>query len=172
MKKFFSTVLVSLGAGAVFLPAQAAVVHVHFIEPDRFTDTRVNGEASRDALIAIERAIVALGEQCLPSNQNLEVEIRDIDLAGTSRYVSPRQSEVRIIRSGVDAPRITLHYTLTENGRVISSKEEVLRDLSFMEHRRLRDASQSYPYEKRLLADWFRERFGGTCRSAQQASHR
>lgn len=150
--------------------ALAGVTQVRFIEPTRFTDTHLSGEPVGNVLLELERLLVDLGQQCLPPGQRLDIDVLDVDLAGTGRYLAARQAEVRLISSGVDAPRITLRYTLTENGQHIAGQEEVLRDLSFLEHRRFGTPTESYPYEKRLLRDWFTQRFGNTCTKVQAAA--
>ena len=170
MRSFFMTLLHLFVFGAASTAALAGVTQVRFIEPARFTDTHLSGEPVGDVLVELERLLIGLGQQCLPSGQTLEIEVLDVDLAGTGRYVPQRQGEIRLITSGVDAPRITLRTVLSENGRSIAGKVEVLRDLNFLEHRRLLTANESYPYEKRLLRDWFNDRFGSACASPKQTA--
>lgn len=169
MRNYFN-VLALIGCSVVSIAAHAGVTHVRFIDAPRFTDTHLGSEPMGDVLVELEQVIVSLGQQCLPAGQTLDVDVLDVDLAGTGRYVPSRQGEIRLITSSIDAPRITLRYNLSENGRSFSGKEETLRDLAFLEHRRFRTTNESYPYEKRLLRDWFAERFGSACAVPKQAA--
>jgi hypothetical protein len=151
---------VPLLAAAAWLaspPAQAAgTVEVRFVEPENFTDAG-HWQPDRDQnLRELEQFLQRLGTR-LPDGQQLEVEVLDVDLAGE---VWPRSArEVRILRGSIDWPAIRLRYTLREGGRVTASGEERITDMSYLVGQRPRSTLGELPYEKRMLENWFKQRF-------------
>jgi hypothetical protein len=57
-------------------------------------------------------------------------------------------------------PRIRLSYTLTETGRPSRRAEETISDIDYLARPLLRRTGIVMPYEKAMLDDWFRKRFG------------
>ena len=78
MRRFFMTLLHLFVFSAVSTAAFAGVTQVRFIEPDRFTDTHLNGEPVGDVLVELERLLIGLGQQCLLPGQTLEIEVLDV----------------------------------------------------------------------------------------------
>lgn len=145
-------------AGAARAGAADAVVS--FVAPERFTDASLRGgygpTAQAHALDAIARHIQERAAQALPANQTLTVEVLDVDLAGRFDPRLYQNADLRVLTEAT-WPRITLRYSLTENGRVLLSAEETLIDQSYL-GRPTRASSDPLRYEKTMLDDWFRDR--------------
>lgn len=153
MKNLVAALLVC-AAGA----ASAGTVDVQLINPARYSDAGNAAWEEQDNAQALARHLQALGQKWLPAGQQLKVELLDIDLAGTVRYGG--REPVRVARGGADFPRMHLRYTLQAPGRAAVSGEEHLADLDYT--RRIgqhRAAREDLFYEKRMLEDWFRQRF-------------
>ncbi|GAC1431810.1 MAG: hypothetical protein NVSMB6_30080 [Burkholderiaceae bacterium] len=136
--------------------AYAGTIVVHFVNPSTYTDIGRFDALPADPMGELQRYLVALGKKIIPANQVLTVDFLDIDLAGTGRPLRGSIANVRVIRSAADAPYITLQYRLEENGRLLASGKQDLTDVLFMDRYRGREQQDSYPYEKRLLAQWLR----------------
>ena len=140
--------LLALAAGAA-----SADVSVNYIEPERFSDLPFAPWDRESVLEELTRHFVKLGAQ-LPPGQNLRIEVKDIDLAG--REYPGRARDLRIIKSsGVDWPRIDLHYTIDSNGQVLRSGDAQLRDMSFMDRIGRYSDGENLRYERRMIDDWF-----------------
>lgn len=166
------TLLVSTGVLA------QAQVEIEWVEPEEFTDVRPSNESKKRfrerTLKNLERYITKLSKD-LPENQILKLTVTDLDLAGRVQFGSSavintrfgfarlgngKAGDIRIIDT-IDFPRMDFSYSLTQNdGQVILSGEEVLKDLSF-QHRvagKIRN-SDSLRYEKEMLRAWFNRTF-------------
>jgi hypothetical protein len=136
----------------------AAIVNVSFIEPARFVDARDPPRDRDETLKLLSQHLQSLGQKYLTDDQTLKIEVLELDLAG---HVKPlrRGGDVRVVRSGVDRPRIALRYVLEAGGQVVQRGEESVADLNFLGRIPNYGASDQLRYEKRLLDDWFRQRF-------------
>ena len=147
-------------AGLALLAApgvQAAGVKVTFVEIERYGDA---GDSlwERDANLAVLGShLSSLGQRLLPADMTLEVEVLDVDLAGTVRP-SMRGGDLRVVKGRADFPRMTLRYSLIKDGQVQASATEHLADLTYTMQRAY-GASDPLRYEKRMLEDWLRTRF-------------
>lgn len=139
-------------------PALAGSVEVKFTQPEKYTDVRDNLMRRDDVLTSLADHMKRQGEKKLKANQALEIEVLDVDLAGN---IWPRSAhEVRVLRGRADWPRIKLHYTLREDGKVVSSGEEQLSDMNYMlGSLRTSSAGTPYPYEAQMIENWFNARF-------------
>lgn len=140
------------------VPASPALT-VTFADPERFTDAADRSSEARQTMIEIERHLERLANRCLSPQETLRIEVLDIDLAGSTRIRPRIDPDLRILDGRTDWPRIELRYTLEVNGSVTSS-QEVISDMSYQWRLKPRYASESLPYEKRMLEEWFKERFG------------
>ena len=136
-----------------------AAVSVTYGDPDRFTDA---GDRNNDPVkVAQElaRHLQGLGERYLPPGQDLKIEILDLDRAGRPRMNLP--TEIRVVSGKGDMPCIDLRYTLGSPGQAVKSERERVCDPEFL--RRLEPKYSEHDplvYEKRMLEEWFRKRFG------------
>jgi Protein of unknown function (DUF3016) len=139
------------------LPLHAAVT-VSYGDPDRFTDAGDSNNDPRQIMLTLERHLKELGDRYLPPQSNLKIEVLDLDRAGRPRMNLP--TEIRIVSGKTDMPCIELNYTLEADNKVAQSRHERVCDPNY-----LRSMDPKYSehdplvYEKRMLEQWFRERF-------------
>ena len=139
--------------------AQAAgVVDVSFKPADQLTDI---GHGSLER----ERNVKALAEHFqslaarLPDGQTLKVEVLDVNLAGDLRPTR-RGDDVRVLRGAADWPALDLRWQLLQGGRTLSSGDERLADMAYLQFGRRLAPGSPLPYEARMIDRWFDERFG------------
>ena len=144
----------ALGMGVV----HAGTVTVRFVDPQTFFDAIDLPEpGATPTLSGIADHLRRLGQKHLPPEQVLSIDVLDIDLIGKLRP-SRHAGFVRVATSPADWPRVTLRYRLEANGRLISSGRESVADLGFA-GRIEPPAVDNLRYEKRMLSNWFRDRF-------------
>lgn len=143
--------------------AAGAIVTVAFDNPGEFRDASLQGTysvtAEEPALLEIGKHLQKLGERYLDPGQTLDVEILDVDLAGRLEPWRTYAHGVRFMDS-VTWPAIRLRYTLRQDGRPEMSAEERLADQIYLGRPRTYFSSDRLGYEKQMLDDWFRARFG------------
>jgi hypothetical protein len=152
-------VLVASAAIALMaLPVQAAVT-VTYGDPDLFTDAGDRDSDPRQVMATLERHLKGLGDRYLPARSNLRIEVFDLDRAGRPRMNLP--TEIRIITGAADPPCIELGYTLEVDKQVLlQSRRERVCDLDYLRPLGPRyDEQDPLVYEKRMLDEWFRQRF-------------
>ena len=147
--------LIALLAAAT--AASAGTVEVKFIEPDKFTDARDGMHSREDVLKTLEDRLKQLGGKKLPPSQTLQVEVLDIDLAGDA-FPRVALRDTRVLRGRADWPRMHLRYTLREGDKVLKSGEDRLADMNYLMHSLRASQDGPFPYEKRMLDNWFDER--------------
>jgi len=150
--------LLSLSACILTLPVGAAVT-VSFVKPDSYTDTGRFGREAGAAIQEIEAHLKYLGERYLPPGQILKIEVLDIDLAGRRPFSIRLNPDTRILEGKADWPSIKLHYVLESGRRVLDERQENVADMGYLLHPKGKYATQSFPHEKRMLDEWFRQRF-------------
>jgi len=140
------------------LPLHAAVT-VSYGDPDRFTDAGDSNNDPRQIMLTLERHLKELGDRYLPPQSNLKIEVLDLDRAGRPRMNLP--TEIRIVNGKVDMPCIELNYTLEVDSKVAQPRHERVCDPNFLQPMDSSKYSEHDPlvYEKRMLEQWFRERF-------------
>ncbi len=157
-----AAIAVLAGLAALPISAQAAV-EVAFVHPERYSDAGLDrgyGPATRDPVLkGIREHLERLGARYLKPNQTLKIDVLDIDLAGRFEWWRPYAYNVRIMR-GVTWPRVAMRYTLEENGTTVLSAEEAVMDLNYQMRLGTSLSSDPLRYEKEMLGDWFRNRFG------------
>jgi hypothetical protein len=144
---------------ALFAGASLAAgkVEVKFIEPEHFTDIGRGGIERERVLTDLSRYLVGLAGK-LPEGQSLQVEVTDIALAGRLRPTSI--NDIRVMRGGIDGPRISLRYTLQDQTHVLKAGTDELSDVNYLYNRRgLPLGEPALAYEKRLVTQWFDSNF-------------
>lgn len=166
MKPLTSLTILTLLAAPI-APAVAATsnVEVSYVNPQKFQDAGMEGTRGvRDVgrtLDALTKHFEKAGARYLKPGQSLKVEVLDLDLAGRVEWWRTNFHDARILRD-IDSPMIKLRYTLTEDGRTVSSGEERVRDLDYLWGiRPWIGQHEALKYEKNMLNDWFRARFAG-----------
>ena len=141
----------------VALPLQAAVT-VSYGDPDRFTDAGDRNNDPRDVMRSLEQHLKALGDRYLPSESTLKIQVLDLDRAGHTVRNLP--TEIRIISGRADMPCIDLSYTLETAGKAPLSRSERVCDPDYLRPLEFQsDSHDPLVYEKRMLDQWFRNRF-------------
>ena len=139
-----------------------ADVRVTFVHPERYTDAEAYPQGGVRGTLPVQaelrQHLQRLGRQYLKPGQSLNVEITDVDLAGTYEPLRFGLANVRVMRS-VTWPRINLHYALRQNGRMLASRQETLVEQIYQVPT-MYSSSDPLRYEKSMLDDWFRRRFG------------
>jgi hypothetical protein len=148
-----SAVLALAASGAALA---AGKIEVSFVQPERFTDIGRSHAEQQRALATLQEHMQSLAPQ-LPDGQTLRLEVLDVDLAGELDPTRTGQ-ELRVMRGRADWPRITLRYTLTQDGRTLKSGEERLADMSYLDQATRLHMAASLPYEQRLIGRWFANR--------------
>lgn len=146
----------------------AGPVQVTFTNPDKFTDAYPHryGTKERDAVLkALTKHMEKVGGRYLKPGQTLKIEVLDLDLAGRVEWWHPNNYDIRYMRD-IDSPAMKVRYTLDENGTVLANGEERLTDMNYlMGLAAISSNSDPLKYEKAMLDDWFRNRFGKNARS-------
>ncbi len=143
--------------------AQAGTVEVHFIQPDQFADAGHGSDAER-VRSTLDKHLQALGQQGLPAQQTLRIDVLDIDLAGETRPMTGLARDLRVLKGRADWPQMHLRYTLSDGDRVIASGDDQLSDMAYLSHPARPGSGDALPYEQRMLSDWFRSRFAAAAR--------
>jgi len=157
IRAFVLACAMGAAAGASF----AGTVDVRYAPDAVFTDAGSSPLQREARLAALAKHLQGLGERLLPAGQALRVDMLDLDLAGTVR-IGRRGTDLRVVRDRADEPRIELRYTLSEQGQVLRSGQELVSDLNF---RHLPSGygggeDDGLRYEKQALTQWFTQRFG------------
>lgn len=159
MRRLVSLILAVM-ASAATARAGVAVTYVH---PEAFSDANLRGgygeKARAPALDGIRQHLERLGQRFLKPDQNLTIEVLDLDLAGRLEPWHASVYDVRYMRE-ITRPRMSLRYTLVQNGITLVQGEETISDMSYLMDAGARLSSDSLRYEKTMLDDWFRKRFG------------
>jgi hypothetical protein len=143
--------------------ASAGTVEVRFIEPDKFADARDGVHSREDVLKTLEERLKQLGGKKLPPSQTLQIEVLDIDLAGDA-FPRVALRDTRVLRGRADWPRMHLRYTLREGDKVIKSGEDRIADMNYLTGTLRVNQDAPFPYEKRMLDNWFDERIVAAAR--------
>jgi hypothetical protein len=158
----FLAALAALGFLAGGAAALAAPVDVDTANPKRWSDLGSSPAEEQRNLKTLSGYLQHAGARHLAPGQTLHVTLVDVDMAGEPVPSRLRAGEdLRVARGGADWPSVTLRWRLSgADGRVVSSGEQVLSDMNYL--RRVPTARDNDPlrYEKRLLDDWLKARFG------------
>jgi hypothetical protein len=132
-------------------PALAAVTVTH-ADPNRFTDIEDKNSEPERTMREFKAHLESLGKRYAP-DKNVAIEVLDIDRAGRPRL----RHDVRVMTGKSDFPCIDLASAL-DGGTM---KRERVCDLDYL--RTLPppyNSGEALVFEKRMLDDWFRRRFG------------
>lgn len=161
MKSLFSRLLLCSAFLLVSTGVQAAgKVEVTFKEPDKFADLQSTWLSDKTLLDGLSQHLQQLGTQYLPDGQVLQVEVVDVDLAGSIEYTR-RMSQIRVMRD-VTSPRITLRYRLQTADAAAPMTETTLRDAAYLTRTNRYSSGDPLRYEKHMLDDWFLRAFPRT----------
>ena len=151
----------ALIAGLALLASSAAWAgtEVHFSKPDQFTDVPFDPHERDDVLKELTRHFEKLGT-ALPPGQTLKIDVTDVDLAGRENPSLRAGQDIRVMNGRVDWPRMRLHYVLEQDGKVISSGNAALSDMSYLSRINPYFSTEKLRYEKLMIDDWYADTFG------------
>lgn len=151
----------ALIAGLALLASSAAWAgtEVHFTKPDQFTDVPFDPHERDDVLKELTRHFEKLGT-ALPPGQTLKIDVTDVDLAGRENPSLRAGQDIRVMNGRVDWPRMRLHYVLEQDGKVISSGNAALSDMSYLSRINPYFSTEKLRYEKLMIDDWYADTFG------------
>ncbi|MGJ7516787.1 DUF3016 domain-containing protein [Pseudomonas baetica] len=166
MRRITARTLITLLALLIVpLAIAGASVEVVFKNPEKFSDASLDSpgyERGADPYVMKElrNYLQKLGERYLPPDQQLQIEIRNIDLAGRYEPWRPNAYEVRFMRD-ITWPRIDLHYVLKQNGQIVSEADARVMDQFYLQRPGRASRSDRLYSEKAMLSDWFKKQFAG-----------
>jgi len=144
--------------------ASAGKVEVVFVAPEGYTD--IGGRSGSGdvptkevVLREIHDHLVGLGERNLSPAQELTIEILDIDIAGRRDVLGRGGGEDARVYQRTTWPRIELRYSLMQDGRLVTSGQDRLTDLTYLDGRIRISAGDPIRYERPMLSKWFNARF-------------
>jgi hypothetical protein len=154
-------VILSIMLLPLALPAWAAV-EVTYTNPESYADVKVGAgpvKKQREMVLReVKKHLEKLGD-ILPAGDTLKIEVLDINLAGRDQPFNTGNQDQRLLDE-VNWPSMQLRYVLERNGQVVSQAEELVNDQDYLDHSALGGRSDPLRYEKKMLSDWFKLRFG------------
>ncbi|XYD12478.1 DUF3016 domain-containing protein (plasmid) [Methylobacterium sp. NMS12] len=148
-------------AAALFSAAPAeAQVRVRYAPALGFTEAGSNLDPNlsfRGTLIELTRIFEFLGQLYLPAEERLDVTVLDLNIAG----IQSRGGAIgapRIV-TGSTPPQIKISYTLYRGTTPIARGIDFITDPNFQLTQNPKFSSGRLYYERRILSDWFEERF-------------
>jgi len=153
MHKKLLAVLLLACAGAA-----SAGVTVKYDDPENFQDMPRWDKDRAQVLKDLSAHFAKLGQR-LPAGQDLNITVKDIDLAGREYPSSRRAEDIRILRGGADWPSMHLQYSLEQNGQVIKSGDEHVSNMMYLNRLNRYVDGDSLRFEKQMLDEWFDKTF-------------
>jgi hypothetical protein len=147
------------------LATAAPSVEVVFNNPEKYSDASLDSpgyERGADPYVMKELRsyLQKLGERYLPADQQLQIEIRNIDLAGRYEPWRINADQVRFMRD-ITWPSIDLHYVLKQNGQIVNQADARVMDQFYLQRPGRANRSDRLYSEKAMLSDWFQRQFAG-----------
>lgn len=146
-----------LSLGTVATPASAAVT-VTFVQPESYRDLPFS-PIDREHVLRDMGEHFAKLEKALPPGQDLKIDVLDFDMAGRLVPNFRATQDLRVLRGGADWPHMKVRYTLSANGQVITSGEDQLSDMAYLDRINRYSDGDTLRYEKRMVDDWFNKKF-------------
>lgn len=150
----------SVAAALIMTAPAEAQVRVRYAPALGFTDAANNINANlpfRGTLRELTRIFEFLGQLYLPAGESLDVTVLDLRVTGILRR-GDAFGEPRLVTSATP-PQIKLTYTLYRGATPIARGTEYVTDPNFLYTQNPKFSSGQLYYEKRILSDWFEERF-------------
>lgn len=138
--------------------AATAGASVTWIDADHFADVPFSPIERERLLKEFDEHFARLG-QLLPAGQELKIEVTELDLAGRLERTRHTGQEIRVLTGGADWPRMHLRYTLSQEGKVLSSGSSELSSMNYLREMSLYSSSASLRHEKKMIDDWFSKTF-------------
>ncbi|MBL4910873.1 MAG: DUF3016 domain-containing protein [Alteromonadaceae bacterium] len=161
MTKTNLILMVILSAMIISPVSYAAKTEIKWTNPEKYRDIRAgdeNRKAYKERVFStFEKHFAKLAEK-LPAEQTLKIEITDVDLAGDVNIGSV-VNRIRIV-TDLYFPSMKFSYQLINADKsVVKSADVSLKDMGFMYVNNFRYRNQSFSYDKKMIADWFKKTF-------------
>ncbi len=151
--------LAALAAAPLTAAHAAGTVEVSYVKPQAFADIGL-GQIDRDrTLVELDRVFQALAAK-LPDGRTLKLVVTDVDLAGELEFGGWRP-DLRVVRGRADWPRMTLDYSLLQDGRVLQAGVARLSDPGYTFGLQTIRQDEPLRYERRMIDQWFDKTFMG-----------
>jgi hypothetical protein len=141
----------------VLTSAAWAAPEVKFGDVSRFADfgdSVLERERNERELSAFLMAL----SQRLPAGQELQFEVKDVNLAGELEWLFGSAQRLRVMRN-VTLPYLEFGYVLSEGGKRVREETVQLRDLDYLNNVPARWRNESLGFEKAMLERWFLRTF-------------
>ncbi len=132
----------------------SAAVTVTFANTDKYSDMPQFEGDKKTVMDGLESHFKTLAAG-LPPGHDLKVEVLDVDLAGR---LDPMRTtrDLRILRGQADWPKMSLRYSIEQEGKVVKAGTDNIADMTYMDHLNRYNRSDSLRYEKKMIDDWFK----------------
>ncbi len=168
MNKYIQAALFSVALFGFTSSVQAADVEVKWMKPENYRDIhpgKDNRKRFHNRLFNdLDKYFETLAED-MPDGYKLRIIVADLDLAGNVTRVGMKWgSQLKMVRKidfiSLDAPRMVVYYDLVdENGTLLlKGGNELKRQVTKIKGS-VRDRSQDFAYEKKMIDDWFQTIF-------------
>lgn len=149
----------SLALASLFLVSAgsaSAGVSVTFVNPDQYADLPFSSWERERVLTDLREHFTKLSKG-MPAGMDLKIEVLDVDLAGRI-YPNFRTHDLRVLHGGADWPHMRLRYTLEQDGKVVSSGEDNLSNMMYLDRMNRYFTGDSLRYEKQMIDEWFKSK--------------
>ncbi len=158
MKSRLPTLFLCSALALATMTAHAGgTVEVRYLEPGNFADLKSTWLTQENLLATLSAHLQAMGGKYLPDGQQLEIDMTDIDLAGSIEY-RHNGNPVRVMRE-VTSPHITLRWRIQSADKSVPMQEVTLRDTVYLTRINQYHEGDPLRYEKQMLEDWFKRAF-------------
>ena len=160
MRRTVSLTAAVLAAAFIITAPAEAQVRVRYAPTLGFTDAANNINPSlpfRGTLTELARIIEFLGRLYLPAGESLDVTVLDLRVTGIQRR-NGAFGEPRLVTAATP-PQIKLAYILYRGSTPIARGADWVTDPNYLFTQNPKFSSGGLYYEKRILSDWFEERF-------------
>lgn len=150
----------STNAYAVNTDPSQNTLRIQLIDSKRFKDIDIGyGNHQKQAEIVMEsvrKSFQRAADKYLPSGYTLEVQVRDIDLAGDRSHLTSTYGDIRVLRD-LYPPRIAFDYTVYDSQeRIVVSGSANETDLGYLQSFRgpTQLDDEKAPYIAELVRGW------------------
>jgi len=153
-----------LASAALFgtaLSSFAQSIKFEFSDVTEYSDFSYSGMSEEKSKAILVKSLEDRKEefnQHLNEGASLVIKFVDIDMAGEIQpWRNTANSDIRYIED-IYIPRMTLSYTLSKDGEVISEGESKVSDMDYLfGANKIRSNSETFYYEMELIEDFIRD---------------
>ncbi len=157
--RFIATVVIDTLIATMLHDPAAADVKVNFVNPQGYRDFESETASMRNEMLGeLRQTLVALGARYLKPRQTLKIDVLDVQRAGLFRDTTASHTAILTPNT---PPRNDVQYTLQQSGKILLQAHDAITDIDYFLDPSAHLSSDRLVYEKQVLQDWFRKRFGG-----------